>query len=102
MHPREISKGRTPTYLRVFAAFFPQKDDPYRIRWRVGDNLINYPFKKYTSNTDMTTSKLLFNLVISTPEGRFINFDIKYNLNTPVARYKYMLVMLTMIPKDII
>ena len=51
----------------------------------------------------LTTSKLLFNSVISTPLEKFLRIDIKYfYLCTPLNRYKYMHLPLTIIPDKII
>ena len=101
-HPSSIPKGRKPTYLRIVSAFRPQKSDPYRIRWTVGGNLVDYPGIVYTPTADLTTAKILFNSIISTKNARFCNIDLKdFYLNTPMARYEYMLVPINMIPQDI-
>ena len=69
----------------------------------IGGNRIDYPGNLHTPTTDLTTAKLLFNSVISTPKARFMALDIKnYYLSTPLDRWEYMRVPLDLIPKEII
>jgi hypothetical protein len=62
-----IPKNQPPTYAKVVVAYHPQKDDPYQIRITAGGNLINYPGELTTRTADMTTAKLHWNSVLSTP-----------------------------------
>lgn len=51
----------------------------------------------------METTKILINSVISTPNARFLTVDIKnFYLNTPMQRYEYIRIPLTLLPTDII
>jgi hypothetical protein len=54
-------------YTRVVIDHRPQKEDPNRVCITVGGNLINYPFERTTRTTNMVSSKLLWNSIISTP-----------------------------------
>jgi hypothetical protein len=46
---------------------------------------------------------MLFNSTISTPRARFLIIDIKnFYLNTPLERYKYMVVMMASLPQEVI
>jgi len=55
----------------------------------------------YTPAADLTTVKLLLDSIISDKDSLFCNIDLKdFYLNTPMARYKYMLVSVNMIPTD--
>jgi hypothetical protein len=67
IHPHQLPKGKKPTYLHICANYCPQKADPYRIRFTVGGNLVNYNGETYTPTADLTTAKLLLNSVVSTP-----------------------------------
>ena len=97
-----LPPGQKATYLRIVAAFRAQKADPYRVRWTVGGNLVDYPGVVYTPSADLTTVKLLLNSAISTKHARFANIDIKdFYLNTPMDRYEYMWVPIKFIPDDI-
>ena len=101
-HHNEIPPGKKPTYLRVVAAYRPTKEDPYKIRWTVGGNLISYSGHTYTPNADLTTTKILFNSVISTDKARFMTIDIaNFYLNSELDTYEYMLIPVKMIPQDI-
>jgi len=101
-HPHAIPKAKKATYLRVVAAYRPTKEDPHRIRWTVGGNNIVYPSVTYTPNADLVTTKLLFNSVISTKNAKFLGIDLKdFYLNTPMNRYKYTFIPVTMIPPEI-
>ena len=91
MKPSELPKGRTATYLRIVAAYRPQKDDPFRIRWTVGGDRVNYPGIVTTPSADITTQKLLYNSIISTPNAAFFDMDIEnFYLNTEMDRPEYM------------
>ena len=99
---RQLPKNRRATYLRIVAAYRAQKADPYRVRWTVGGNLVDYPGIVYTPSADLTTVKILLNSIISTKDAKFVNIDIKdFYLNTPMSRYEYMWVPVKLIPPDI-
>ena len=68
-----LPPGKKPTYLRICADYRPQKKDPYRIRFTIGGNLIEYNGATYTPTADLTTAKLLFNSVISDPARYFLD-----------------------------
>ena len=52
---------------------------------------------------DMTTSKLLFNSVISTPGERFITLYLKYfYLKTPLPQPRYTKTKIDILPNEII
>lgn len=72
-----LPKGRKPTYLRVVAAFRPEKDNPRRIRWTCGGDRVEYPGDVSTKTADISTAKLLFNSVLSTPNAKFMTGDLK-------------------------
>ncbi len=61
-----IPKHQTVTYACIIVNFHSQKADPNCIRITAGGNLINYPGKLSTRIADLTTSKLMWNSVIST------------------------------------
>jgi hypothetical protein len=81
----------------------PQKKEPARTRLTVGGNLIDYPWDVATPTSDLTTAKLLFNSVVSTPGAVFVVMDVKnFYLNTPMERPEYMRLPLKLIPPEII
>ena len=91
------------TYARIVIDHRPQKEDPNQVRITVGGNLINYPFELTTCTTDMISSKLLWNSTISTKGARFAGANIKnMYLETPLNRYEYMKMPISLFPQDII
>ena len=73
-----IPDDRIVTYARIVVDYRPQKEDPNRVRTTVGGNLINYPFELTTRTADITTSKIMWNLVISTPGVQYFPADVKF------------------------
>lgn len=100
----EVPDKIKPTYVRVVAAYRPEKDDPYRIRWTAGGNLVYYDGNTSTKTADLTTVKILANSVISTPDARFATIDLKdFYLGTPMQPkdYAYMRIPIHLIPEHI-
>ena len=69
----------------------------------VSGNLIDYPFELMTPMANMVSSKILWNRAISTKGAHFSGADIKnMYLETPLDRFEYMKMPITLIPADII
>ena len=75
---KKIPGDRTVTYARIVIDYRPQKNDPNRVRITVGGNLIDYPGELTTRTADLTTSKVMWNSVISTPGARYACADVKF------------------------
>ena len=98
-----IPKDRVVTCARVVVDFRPQKDDPNRVRITAGGNLLKYPGELTTRTADFTTSKLLWNSVISTDDAWFAALDVgNFYLETPLERYEYMQLPLKTFPQHTI
>jgi hypothetical protein len=69
-------KDHIITYARVVVDHRPQKEDPNHIRITAGCNLINYSGKLMTRTADITTAKLHWNSVLSTPNAKFMCLDM--------------------------
>jgi hypothetical protein len=94
-----IPKDRIVAYARVVVNHCPQKTDPNHIRINAGGNLINYPGKLATRTADITTSKLHWNSVLSTPGAKYMCLDIKnFYLLAPLDRYKCMRIPFPLFP----
>jgi hypothetical protein len=94
-----IPADRTITYTRVVVDFCPQKADPHRIHITAGGNLINYPGELTTQTANLTTSKLMWNSVLSTKGAKYMCLDIKnFYLTAPLDRYEYMKMPLSLFP----
>jgi hypothetical protein len=96
-----ISKGgQTITYARVSVHFSPQKMDPHCIQITAKGNLIKYQGEFLTRTTNLTTSKLMWNSVLSTKDARYMCLNIKnFYLSTLLNRYKYMKMPLALFPE---
>jgi hypothetical protein len=98
-----IPKNRVVTYVRVVVDHCPPKADPNRIRITAGGNLINYPGKLTTQTADITTAKLLWNSVLSTPGAKYMTLDIKnFYLSAPLDQFEYMHIPFALFPPWII
>jgi hypothetical protein len=94
---------RTVTYGRIIVSIHPQKAEVKRTRLTVGGNLIDYPGDVSTKTAGLTTAKVLFNSVISTPNAKFMGIYLKnFYLNTPLDRYECMKMPIALIPPEII
>jgi len=94
-----IPADRTIMYARVAVDFRPQKMDPHRIWITAGGNLINYPGELTTRTDDLTTSKLIWNSVLSTDGAKYMCLDIKnFYLTAPLDRFEYMKMPLSLFP----
>jgi len=87
----KLPKHKKATYLRVVSNYRPSKADPYRVRWTVGGNKIEYAGDTSTPTADLTTVKLVFNSVVSTPNAKFATGDISdFYLFTDMDESEYM------------
>ena len=69
----------------------------------MGGNLIDYPYELTTRTADLTTTKLMWNSVISTPGAKYACGDIgNMYLETPLDRPEYMRMPIKLIPQAII
>ena len=63
--------------------------DPHRIRIMAGGNLINYPGELTTRTANLTTSKLMWNSVLSTEGVKYMCLDIKnFYLTAPLDHFE--------------
>ena len=91
-----INKSKIPTnhkvtYGQIVMSYRPQKADPHCTQFTVGGNKLGYPWDASTTNTDVTTSKLLFNSTISTPGAKFITANKKkFYLGMPLDEYIHL------------
>ena len=98
-----VPKYRTGTYGHIVATIRPHKKETHRVRLTGGWNIIDYPGDASTPTEDHTTPKTPFNSVVSTPNSRFMCDNVEdFYLNTPIERYKYMMLPIDIIPQEII
>ena len=78
----------------------PQKEDPNQIRIVVGGNLITYKGSTSTRTANLTTSKLLWNSMLSTTGAKYMCIDIKnFYLTAALDYYEYMKIPLALFPE---
>ena len=89
----EVPNNRQVTYGRHVVDYRPTKSDPNRSRLTIGGNLLTYDGNLYTETTDIITTKMLLNSVLSTPGAKFMTVDIKnFYLGTPMSVYELSLI----------
>ena len=59
-------EDRVVTYARIVVDFKPHNSDPYQVRITAGGNLNKYPGKISTRTADLTTTKVIWNSLLST------------------------------------
>ena len=96
----KIPADQTVTYARIVIDYRAQKDDPNRVRITVSGNLIDYPEELTLRTSDLTTIKLLWNSVISTPNAKYMCADIKsFYLETHLDQCKCIKMRLDLFPQ---
>ena len=94
-----ITNERVVTYANIVVDYIPQKDDPNRVKITAGGNLIIYPRELTTRTADITTSKIIWNSVLSTKNVKYMCLDITFfYLCAPMSRFEYMKMTITIFP----
>ena len=100
---KNIPAGKTITYGRLVVDYRPQKEDPNRVRLTAGGNLITCDMEVTTKTADLTTSKIMWNSVVSTALAKYMCIDIKnFYLCAPMKDYEYMKMPLSIFPAHIV
>jgi hypothetical protein len=98
-----IQKNRKSTYGKLVCDFKPNKTEKHRVRLTVGGDRLDYSGDAATSTADITTFKILINIILSTEDAEMMMMDIKnYYLGTPLPTYEYMRLPISILPLDII
>ena len=100
-----IPRDRVVTYARIVVDYRQQKKDPNRVRITAGGNLLKgqYEGELTTRTSDLTTSKCLWNSVISTKGAKYMCADASnFYLATPLEKYQYMKIPVNLIPQEFI
>ena len=87
-HPNQLPKNKKITYVRICAGFWTQIEDPECVQFTISGNLINFHGKTYTQKADLTTTKLLLNIAISTNGARVICIDLSNFISSPPSTEK--------------
>ena len=101
-HSRKSPKVKQSHTGRIVCIFRPQKDEPNQTRLTVGGNLLVALYDVSTPTADLTTAKLLFNSVISTPSARCVTLDLNnFYLKIPLPQPRYMRMQLSLFLEEI-
>ncbi len=88
------------TYARIVVNYWPQKEDPNRICIAVGGSFIMYKGNMSMPTADLTTSKLLWNSVLSTKGARYMCLNQnRFYLTAALDYYKYMKIPFALFPE---
>ena len=73
------------------------------MRLTVGGDKVKFDGPVYTPTSDLTTSKLHWNSVISTPGAKYLVFDDNvFYLNNTMSKHEYHNISISLIPRDAI
>jgi hypothetical protein len=91
IHRDQVPKQKRATYIRVVCADRPEKSNTRRVRWTAGGDKIEYHGSVTTKTADITTARLLFNSVLSTPEAKLMTINLKdFYLCSDLNVYEYV------------
>ena len=98
-----IPKHKKVTYGRIVSSLRPHKEEQHRTRLTVGGNLLDYEGDASTPTSDLITTKLHLNSVISTKNAKFATTDIKnFYLNNLLPESEWMKLPMSIIPEELI
>jgi len=81
-----IPHDKKATYLCIVCAHHPEKEVPHHVQWTMGGDCVKYEGNVSTETADIVMAKLLFNSIVSTPNGCCMIGDLKdFYLGTPHA-----------------
>jgi hypothetical protein len=99
----QVPAGHQVTYGQIISLIRPQKTETHRICLTIRGDHLEYPGAVSTPTAKLTTTKCLLNSTISTPGARFMGIDMQdFYLNTPMERYEYMRLPITLLSTEII
>ena len=76
IHRHDIPAHKTAAHVRMVADFRPQKPDPHWIRITIGGSNITVEYDVSTPTADLSTSKILINSTLSTPNAKWAGYDL--------------------------
>ena len=103
INKNQVPENKKVTYARIVCSVRPKKEDPNHTRITAGGDRLEYLGDVSTETAGLTTAKMLFNSVVSTPDAKFCTFDISnMYLNTPLDDYQYMRFNVKDVPPEVI
>ena len=96
-------KTKKFTYPKIVCDIRPSKAETHRTRITFGGNLLDYSGTLTTPTATITTTKCLFNSVVSSPAAKCVLADIKnFYLNNDLQYPEYTKFHIAAIPQEII
>ena len=92
-------KTKKTTYQKIVCNIRPNKAETHRTRITVGRNLLDYAGTLITPTVTITTSKCLFNSVVSTPVKMCLGQYSFFYLNNALPDPEYMKFHIATIPQ---
>jgi hypothetical protein len=90
-----------PALLR--SPHIAEKANPKRVQWTAGGDRIEYHGNVTCPTANLTTAKLMFNSILSTPDAKFMGIDLKdFYLCSHLDDYEYVRIPEHMLPDAII
>ena len=103
IHRNEVPQGANVTYSCIICDIQPQNKETHRVKLIVRGDKNNFDGPFSTPKSDLTTSKLHWNSIISTPDSRYLVVDINnFCLRNPMSKHEYYSIALSLIPQYII
>ena len=98
-----VHKHKKVTHPRVVCDEKPEKDKVNRVRITAQGQSLDYIGDTATETAGLTTAKILFNSVVSTPDAKFMTPDISnVHLNTHLKDCQHMKFRLDVVPQETI
>ena len=103
IHKKEVPQDSNVTYTCIVCDIIHQNKETYIVRLTVGGKKIYHNGPLSTPTSYLTTSKLHWNSVLSTLDGKYLIVDFKnFYLKKPMKEAKYYKISIKLIPQEII
>ena len=103
VHRHDIHQDSNVTYIHIVCDIRTQKIETHRVELTVGGDKLTYDGPLSTPKEYLTTAKLHWNIVLSTPYRKYLIVDVKnFYLNNPMKKSKYYKIAIKIIPQEII
>ena len=96
-------RWRDVTYGRVVVDYRTENTNPYQTRLTVGGDRVNYSRDFSKPTVDLTTVKIILNIIVSTLNAKFTTIDVKdFYLSIPMDQSDYMRLKLRDPPESLV
>ena len=103
IHCFELPWHRNVTYCRIVCDIRYQNKETYRFNITIGSNKLTQSVSVSILNAYLTTSKLHCNIILLTPDTRYLIVDVKnFYFNSQINKNKYYNIFISRILKEII